>query len=212
MKKRFVKMGMNGQSVPNILIKATAVFEGMTGNANFPTPNPDLADYDAAIQNLINLQTQLQGAGGGKDLTGLRNTALNTLKNLTRQLAAYVDNVADGDGDIILSSGFEVRNLPSPVGYLSPPELKVVFGEGNEVQVGTLRAYHGGVRGRTGYVYRVRKVGDDTAQAKWTTVENSARSYTFTGLESGEEYEVQIAVRSAAGLGGYSGSVYRRPQ
>ena len=212
MEKRFVKIGMSGQSVATIILKASAILESMTGNASFPTPNPDLAVYDAAIQELIALQTQIQSAGGGSDLTALRNTALDSVMGLTRQLAAYVDNVADGNGDVILSSGFELRSLPSPVGFLSPPELKVAFGEGREVQTGTLRAYHGGVKGRTGYIYRIRKVGDNGSSDNWITAENSARSYTFEGLTSAVKYELQMAVRSAAGLGGFGASVYRIPQ
>lgn len=211
MEKRFVKIGMSGQSIATVILRATVVYENLTGNPNFPTPNPDLTTYDAAIKDLVSAQTQLTGAGGGKDLTALRNTALNNVKSLTRQLAAYVDNVADGNGDIILSSGFELRNLPSPIGYLSPPDLKVVFGEGREVQVGVLRAYHGGVRGRTSYVYRIRKSDGNSAEP-WSEVENSARSHTFTGLSSGALYELQMAVRSAAGTGGFGASVYRRPQ
>lgn len=202
---------MNGQSVSTIIQRAKAVHSSMKDNPNFVTPNPDLTTYDTAIKDLEELQTQLTSAGGGKDLTALRNTALEQVKSLTRQLAAYVDNVADGNGDIILSSGFELRNLPSPIGLLSPPDLKAAFGDGREVQTGVLRAYHGGVSGRISYVYRIRKSDGNSAEP-WSEVENSARSHTFTGLSSGALYELQMAVRSAAGTGGFGASVYRRPQ
>jgi hypothetical protein len=55
-----------------------------------------------------------------------------------------------------------MRSPPSPVGFLSAPGLKVTFGEGREVQVGVLRAYHSGVKGRQAYVYRIRKVTSDS--------------------------------------------------
>jgi hypothetical protein len=89
------------------------------------------------------------------------------------------------------------------------------------VQVGVLRAYHSGVKGRQAYVYRIRKVTSDsqtTADSSapiapaCTTAKNSSHSHTFTGLESGAQYELQIAVRSAAGVGGFGAYVYRRPQ
>jgi len=152
MERRFVKIGMSKQSVSTIILKASAIVKKMTGDANFSTSNPDLVTYDTAIVDLISLQTQLQGAGGGTDLTAARNTASEKLQNLTRQLAAYVDNIADGNGAIILSSGFELRNLSSPVGFLSPPRLKVASGEGREVQVGVLRAYHTDVKGRQAHL------------------------------------------------------------
>ena len=213
MDKRRIKIGLRNLSAPNIILKARAILEGMTSNANFPTPNPDLTVYAAAVAELTAVQTQLQAAGGGKDLTNLRNTALETVKDLTRQLASYVDNVANGIGDIILSSGFELQNVPSPIGFLSPPELKVVFGEGQELQIGVLRAYHRGVKGRTSYVYRIRKVTDEADTTnRWLTTESPARSYTITELESCAQYELQVAVRSSAGVGGYSASVYRWPQ
>lgn len=213
MDKRRVKIGLRNLSVPKIMLKARTLLESLTGNPNFPVPNPDLAVYAAALAELTALQTQHEAAGGGKDLTMLRNTALETVKNHTRQLAAYVDHVANGNGDMIRSSGFETHQIPAPIGLLSPPDLKVVFGHGQELQIGMLRAYHQGVKGRTSYVYRIRKVanGEDIPN-QWLATESPARSYTFTDLEPGAQYELQVAVRSSAGVGGYSASVFRWPQ
>jgi hypothetical protein len=89
----------------------------------------------------------------------------------------------------------------------------VAFGEGREVQVGVLRAYHTGVKGRQAYIYRIRKVASDKdPESEWREEESSSRSRTFTNLESGTQYELQIAVKSAAGIGGFSATLFRRPQ
>jgi hypothetical protein len=62
----------------------------------------------------------------GKTAVYLRNEKAKELRAMLRRLVAYVTLIADGDESIIRSSGFDIRNEPTPKRKLEKPEnLKV---------------------------------------------------------------------------------------
>jgi uncharacterized protein (DUF2126 family) len=83
----------------------------MTGNSNFPTPNPALAtitsDVTAADAAETVALTKVKGA------VAVRNAKMVVLLNDLKTLKAYVQAVANADADnaaaIILSAGMSVR-------------------------------------------------------------------------------------------------------
>jgi hypothetical protein len=92
----------------------------MTGNPNFATPFPALADITAALDDL---QAKISAAaGGGKIATADRNSAWDTARTLIRQLASYVQMHCLNDLAILLSSGFTSTKTPAPIGPLPAPE------------------------------------------------------------------------------------------
>jgi len=85
----------------------------MTGNANFPTPNPSLATI-TTVTNTLETK-ELAAEGGGPAQTEARDTALEVWNNTMRSCADYVDSIALGDRDIITSAGFtptDVQGTP----------------------------------------------------------------------------------------------------
>jgi len=110
----------------------TAVVAGMTGNANFATPAPALAALTAAQVDLdaaIAAWGPVGNRGSHADLLNLRLQAI-TCYNLLFAESAYVDNtaqIAAGNdyvlmASIINSSGFAVKNAPTPQGVLGAPQ------------------------------------------------------------------------------------------
>ena len=98
--------------------------------ANFPTPSPALAAITAAANTVVDniaLWGPVGNRGSHQDLLNLRASCL-VLRNLLVEEAAYVQNtvpLTDSYPDQaawIASSGFSVKNSPTPQGLLGPPQ------------------------------------------------------------------------------------------
>jgi hypothetical protein len=104
------RLGIRNLSIPQKIQQLRQIVTKMTGNANFPAPDPALATMTTAINKLEtdynDGQSKRQTAQAATNLQNQSETALDTL---ARALAAHVDSVAKGDETIILSAGMHTR-------------------------------------------------------------------------------------------------------
>lgn len=102
------------------LMGARSIVIALTGNLNYPTPFPALADITTALDDL----GAKIAAAAGRDKTAIaeRDSAWETAKTLIRQLASYVQMHCQNDLAILLSSGFTTTKTPAPVGPVAAPE------------------------------------------------------------------------------------------
>lgn len=124
---RSARAGLSGLRPADKVAKALLVETKMTGNASFLTPDPTLLVLKAGREKL---ETAMVAAATG-DHTKIfeRNVAEAELDQLLVREALYVSNVAQGDPVLILSSGFELRQEPTPIGPLpAPTELRARTG------------------------------------------------------------------------------------
>jgi hypothetical protein len=81
--------------VSDLITVAICIVQGMSGNAAFPNPVPDLDTVSASIVGLQNAETtaltRVRGAVAARD------AARDALVTLLDQLRSYVQRVADGD-------------------------------------------------------------------------------------------------------------------
>lgn len=143
--KAIAVLNWNGLTVAQEISKASSVVVAMTGNVNFTTPNPTLADISDAVGELQDAQQQVDANGGGKVFTMARNTMRKQLRTLMTQLVAYVNNIANGDAAIILSAALELKKPPVRKGKLGP----------------------------TGYI-NAKGIADSEVKVNWATVEGAA--------------------------------------
>ena len=113
-----VKLAMNGMSPLEVTDLATRIVTMMTGNANFPTPNPTLASITTQKNTTsTSITTQETTKATAEAATTTRDTNLATLKGLLSQLASYVENASGGDAAKIESAGMSVlADSTAPVG------------------------------------------------------------------------------------------------
>jgi hypothetical protein len=83
----------------------------MNGNPLFVSPNPSLVtykngylEYRAAYEN---------GLLGGKPLKAALREKRKAFMSLLRQMASYVNNIANGDATIITNAGFDTNGTPN---------------------------------------------------------------------------------------------------
>lgn len=85
-----------------------AVIDNMTGNTDYPTPAVSMAALGTARTNFQNAMAAQ--AQGGTAATAAKNTARDTLVELLRQEANYVQGACGNDLTVLLSSGFHAAS------------------------------------------------------------------------------------------------------
>lgn len=194
--KRKAKFDL-GMPIPQKTQRAQEIVNALTDNVSFPAPVPALNTVQAAIDELTAAyQAALDRSLSAKALQRTKNEALND--NL-RPLRDYVNEVAQGDEDLVLSSGFEASKIPSPVGPM--PQVEDVKGQGGKGD-GSILLRWKSIYGAKNYVVEMSEDGVVYTPHSYPTKAND----TIADLEIGKFYHFRVAANGAAGLGGYSDS------
>ena len=190
-----VRLGFYLLTPAEKVVRARSIIGSMTGNPYFPAPVPTLADLQTAVDALELAQ---QALPGGPDDTEIRNLRERELDVMMSNLQNYVEFTAQGDPEMVLSSGMELRDPRSPVGILPPTET-VIARPG--VASGSVKLKWKPVRKSSGY--RVEAT-EDPSQG-WPMVYNVEKaSLKIFGLTPGTKYYFRVATLSHAGYEGYS--------
>ncbi|MCG3166661.1 MAG: hypothetical protein POELPBGB_02441 [Bacteroidia bacterium] len=109
-----VKLSLSRLATMVKVAKARQIVTAMTGNVNFPTPNPSLATLTtAANETETAFNNAEDGSNSAQVLLEEKEKALN---KLLTQIASYVDNIAAGEETIINSAGMEASDEPGEAG------------------------------------------------------------------------------------------------
>lgn len=168
----------------------------LTGNAAFPTPTPTTAALTTAC-DALDAANQAYDFNRGKTEKETRDVAFAVLMDLIRELAGYVQAHCNNEKDLILSTGFDVRRLSSPLGQLPPPAnvraLVTPF-------PGRLDLRWNGVRGRQIYAVYMTAI-DPLDPAGWALLTQTSKNrYTVEGLTSNTVYTFRLQTFGAAGI------------
>jgi hypothetical protein len=157
----------------------------MTNNPAFPYPSPDLVTLKA---DLFAFRAALVDASlKSRQTIIIRDQKRAALEKTLRQIAYYVDRIADGDKALILSSGFNTvkdkeRHGPCP----KPTGLRVAYGP---VGSGIAQVRVKREQMAKAYRFEYRLAGTES----WTEQTVTRSSIQFTGLESLQYYEFRVA-------------------
>ncbi len=162
-----------------LALKAANIKASLTGNANFPTTTPSLADFGL-------LQTDFEQAlsktvMGDRVLIAAKNQSRLTLIQALRQLALDIDAQANGDKGKLLSSGLDLAATGDSVSQLkSPTDFKVLDGlNAGEIKFSCKRD-DAAVSYSFEYTDEI-----PTENTKWTAKVSSSRECVVKGLRSG---------------------------
>ena len=101
-----VKIGFSGLNVPEQIERARLITGKMTGNGNYTTPSPTLADVTATVNALETAYNESRGHD--KTKVAIANLRRKEMLFIISQEAAYVQEASGGNAEKILSSGFDV--------------------------------------------------------------------------------------------------------
>lgn len=197
-----VKLNFRNLSVPEKIARSQQVVAALTGNSNFPTPHPTLAEVTTAANELEAAANAAQAAR----LEARRRTAAQVnkeddLDRLITQLGAYVESVAGGDEAKIMSAGLETRSdrTTDSTAPAAPETLTATTGN----HEGEIELSWDAVRGARSYV--VERTTDPQAATAWTQAGVAPRSSVIVeGLESGKRYYFRVAAVTLNGQSPWS--------
>jgi hypothetical protein len=189
-----------------LIAKARAIKAMLTNNPAFPVPWPpfvrSLDDLDAAIIRLE--QSYYDALNHDVQKVALRKTAHEELKIILRNIATYVQLVANGDETLLKTSGFDLRH-PQPKskspGPLTAPIVTVKRGK----ESGTFLVKASIVAYALSYEVQITE-GDPTVEENWKefdTVGRASRIWIH-GLTRGREYSIRVRAIGANGRGPWS--------
>lgn len=177
--------GFAGMTDLDFLGKVRYILAEMTGNANFPTPDPTLASV-TTLANEFEQAINDADAGGPYDKS-VRDSKKEELIDTMHNLGNYVLFIAKGDRLIAESSGFTIAKDPTPQPPIEKPDgLSLIDG----VNAGELLLLFKRVLGARSYLYQISL--DPSDETKWVTMHGTIRKNLFTGLESGKKYYVRV--------------------
>jgi hypothetical protein len=193
--KFVVKLGLDLKSFSERVTFGRDVHTHMDGNSNFGTPSPTILELETATDNLeVALVAAQQG---GTLLTEQLHVRVSEFDTLMTAMGNYVDGVARGNREIILSAGMEAKNESTP----APLPDRV---SGLEVSLGPVS---GSLdldwdRMPFGRVYLVYMRADTDPVDDWTFLGNSFPSkYTVSSLTIGARYWFKVEAQGTAGKG-----------
>jgi hypothetical protein len=196
-----VKLNLQRLSALEKVAKARQIVTALTGNANFTTPHPTLAQVTSGADNLETAYADAQTARqSAQTKTSILHDKEDALETLLRQLAAYIESIGGDDESMILSAGLDVRSAAtSTIPPSSPVSLTATEGDHD----GEIDLSWDTVKGAKSYV--IERSGDPPTATSWshTTVALKS-SATVNGLTSGTRYWFRVAAVLSAGQSGWS--------
>lgn len=195
--------GFSKLSDANLLAKAVGIQTAMTGNTNFPTPNPTLAQLATAISDF---QAAMGAADSGdrNDIAdkNAKKTALITVLN---NLGSYVVYTVQGDLDKAKTSAFDFVKPSTPSLPLGKPSNLVLQDGLNAGEV--LTTFDKAESARN---YLCQTTPDPlTEQSVWQSQNSTVTKVLITGLPSGQKVWFRIAALGIDGQLVYSDVVSR---
>ena len=196
-----VKLNFKDLSIPEKIARARQIIAAMTGNPNFPSPQPPLAQVTASIDQLETAHTAAQAARQeAKARTTVVNDKEAEFDRAFSALAAHVESVSGGDEGKIQSAAMDVRAPGAPGGLPDTPEaLNATQGDMD----GEIDLSWDKVEGVRSYV--IEKSADPPTATSWAHAAVSTRSQvTVDGLTSGTKYWFRVAAVKPRGQSGWS--------
>jgi hypothetical protein len=191
-------------SEPDFLAKSGSIITNLTGNSHYPEPwvvqVPTLAQLTAAYTAYLD--------GYHAALThdslkiALRNSARLALTELLKRLIPYLELVAQGDPNILATTGYELRKDIERGGngniLPAPENFRVLHG----AKSGSFNIHITKLQGAGSYEVQIAQ-GDPTLEANWSHALTSLTSVRILleGLTPGQTYWVRLRGVGRAGAG-----------
>jgi hypothetical protein len=204
-----IKLNLRSHSIPEKLARAQQIVAALTGNPNFASPHPPLAQVTTVIDELEAASRAAQAARQeAKARTAAQNAKDEALDQTLTQLVAYVESVAGSDEELIMSAGLDVRAAHGPAHTAPNTSASISLTATAGDHDGEIDLSWDTVRGARSYV--VERSPDPPSESTWTHSGVSTRSRTTVeGLNSGTRYWFRVAAVTSSGQTAWSNPVVK---
>lgn len=178
----------------------------MKDNPLFPDPKPEMADYEVLV-NDYRAKHEIAATRGSQLEKKARDNAREKVLDAMRQLAFYVNVTADGDGEILASSGFMLVPPPKSVNH---PAVMVGMRLEDGRTSGEVKFGFTPQKNISEYEYCYSTTLDSANQPVWGDIlsTSSSRSNYIIGLTPGEKVYFRVRARNNKGIGDWSERIY----
>jgi hypothetical protein len=200
-----VTNGFSKMSEPDFAQLLAIVIMSMTDNANFPTLQEGVAALRSEAAEYK--ERSIKALNGGKDMILARNASRGRAIDLLHLMGMQVSAIANGDEELLDSSGFPYTRTKQPTPALvKPPAPKVTLG----VNRGELVCKTKKQKGMK--VINFLITDDPTNESSWQKISWYKTTYTFTKLTSGKRYYIKVSLFGVRGQEVTSDAVAFIPQ
>jgi hypothetical protein len=180
--------------------QALAIAAALTGNKNFPEPNPTLEELNNSIQ-LFSEGLALSKTRD-KVKVAIKNNLRANLELLLTKLAHYCTFIANGDRALLSSSGFTLNTESTTSKILGMPENFTVQPGKHS---GEMLVYINRLPNAKTYLFLYGP--SPNSDGAWLHAVNSLPYITITGLTPGAIYSFKIGATGSKGQVVYTDSV-----
>jgi hypothetical protein len=186
MRKLKVKYSFTRLSPGELVEFSRSSIQKMTGNPYFTNPEVPLTEIGQVTDELEN-NYKISRKGGGRAAAAHTQSSRQALIKLHRKQANYINNIADGDEFIILSSGYEPTKVPAPA-------IHPVFNAINGSSPGQVILLRQAVKGATAYLWQFFKGTIPTDEKLWVFAGASSQAKcVIENLDSLNNYWFRVA-------------------
>jgi len=179
--------------------KGRQVSAGMRANSKFADPDVTYDQLDAATDHLE--QSMVAAASGGKEDTALMYQAEAEWDKTMRLMARYVERVADGDGAVMLSAGFDLAKQ-------SIPGQRAEFSVEHNGKSGSVILRRRAVEGAKSYLWQMSSSPMPESDNDWKQVKVSTQAtIEISGLTPLSKYWFRGSVVTKEGTSDFCAPV-----
>jgi hypothetical protein len=193
-----IKLNLRGLGIPEKIARCQQIVAAMTGNANFATPQPTLAQITAAANDLNAAYAAAQAARQEtRTKTSEQNRKEEAFDRILTQLASYVESISGDDEAKIMSAGMEIRSSQTTPGDLSAPQALAASAGDRDGEIDLIWDKVDNARS-----YVIERSADPPTPNSWSHAGVSTKSRaSIDGLASGTKYWFRV---TAVGPNGQS--------
>lgn len=195
---RKIRLDLRDIKPGDLLAKIRKITYKMTGNPHFVHPTPSISELTAAGDLLS--EYIVASKTGDRERIAMRRKQEDVVKDLLRRLASYTAFIARTESQI-LSTGFDLRRLPTKRLPSRPSELEAVRSE----KEGVVKLKWKPVQNSKHYVVEMATGNTLTQDAEWQTMMFLSRSTCkVENLEPGKYYWFRVRALGTQGTSPYS--------
>jgi len=195
-----VLIGFSDYSDEGLLSKGRVIEDKMTGNANFPSPDPSV-EVLSNILNKFELDlTASDGGRGGVNATAIKNQSRIELTKVMQNIGLYVQINGKDDYLILLSSGYDIK-ATATIGTEPATPINISLADGSHS--GECEVKFDKVKNAT--MYEIRYSSTPNVPASWITLPATPRTRnTISGIAHATELYVQVRSINSHGFSEWS--------
>lgn len=181
-----IRLDFGSYSDASLLVLVQGIHAALTGNTFFPTTNPTLPDFLLVINAYANALSDAQNRG--KDEIAAKNARRFELEGTLFNLALDIMKTADGNEEMLVSSGFPLvkeRQPKPPMGIPSIAKIEV-----SDIS-GELKVVQNKLPGALTFIYEYTE-DPIVAGSVWAEKNSTRLREPFTGLTTGKRYWFRV--------------------